>query len=197
MRNHLKKYINKLEFKNSYGKKHLFGAVYVIFWVAVFILTIILPSNILDKNQLLRKFVNFMMSIFPAIDSFGKYSGFPQVSQLIYAIEILAIPYFTILFYINLPPDSSKINKKKWLEKPIRNFLLVPTFVFLLMLFPLSPWFEPSGRLWRLTLFRSLFHSKLMFSIGSILFVMTSAFGAYFFVVYFKAIYHMIFHNEN
>lgn len=193
-----KNIIPNLKFTGTDGKKRMFGFVFFVFWLAVLILTIFLPPNILEVAPILRKFVNFMADIFPPVNSFGKYSEFPQVSQLIYSMEIPTIPFLTILFYINLKPDSSKINKDKLFEKPIKYLVIAPIIGLWTMLFPLFSSLKPGGNNHIMIFLTSFYHSRLMYSFGSVLLISGSAFFVYFFIVYLTGIYHLAFkYNRN
>ena len=65
--------------------------IYIYFFI-VLILTYVLPENILQILTPLQWIVNLIADIFPSIAKLGRYSAFPQVAQIVYALCIITLP---------------------------------------------------------------------------------------------------------
>jgi len=87
--------------------------IYIYFFI-VLILTYVLPENILQILTPLQWIVNLIADIFPSIAKLGRYSAFPQVAQIVYALCIITLPATCIFAYkiskkeINKDPDAMK-----------------------------------------------------------------------------------------
>jgi hypothetical protein len=172
------------------------GYTFIAFGIIVFLLTVVLPQDILDSSLILRKFVNFMASIFFPVAHYGEYSEFPQVSQLIYSIEIISLPFLTVLIHYligsNLPNSNFvKLKNKEKVEKPFKSLVIGPILAVLLILGPLFcyPGEPTGGHLTGTVFLDSLYYSKLMFSFGTALFISMSALLLYFLIEYFKGLF--------
>ena len=132
-----------------------------LYWLCVVGLTFSLPENVLERFPILQGFVGVMKGIFPPVANFGKYSEFPQVSQLVYSIEIILMSFISIPLYKAL---ELKWDIRNELEKPIL-FIIRPILFFcgsIIMLLLLPP--EPDFSTRRLRAVSAVYYGKLSFT---------------------------------
>lgn len=108
----------------------LFFKVFSGFFLSIFILTNILPENILDLVIPLNYFVKFMSSVFPTIAAFERLSEFPQIGQIIYSFCIITMP-FQYLFIHRI-----SISMKVW-ERLLKTHKRDDTIIALCIVIPL------------------------------------------------------------
>jgi hypothetical protein len=169
------------------------GFIFFVFWIVIFILTVVLPQDILDTSPILRKFVNFMAGIFSPVACFGKYSEFSQVAQLVYSIEIVILPFLAIMIHSILESDLSNFTNGKISERPIVTLLIVPIGCVWIILGPLFFYpGKPGGNTYLLVFLNEFYHSKLIYSFGSVMLISGSAFLVHYFIEYFKGLQLLI-----
>jgi hypothetical protein len=97
--------------------------IFLSYFIFALMMVYLLPYDIAEKLPFLRGFIDIMAEIFPSISDIGRYSEFPQSSQLVYSIEILSLPF--ILIYLQTFMKW-ELNVDVVLGSPIFCLLLLP-----------------------------------------------------------------------
>lgn len=151
----------------STGNDKLVNRNCVLILVGNFIFVImmvhLLPNEVLEKYSTLKILVNYFASYILSIADFGRYSEFPQVSQLVFSIEIITMPFIIIYLHalIKLEIDVDAV-----LERPIFNLIIAPLILLGIAIIPLFLIPGEIDNRNKNDLIKSLYYSKFAFSVG-------------------------------
>lgn len=77
-------------------------------------LAITLPDDILQRVAAVGKFSEFMMGIIPSIQSYVTFSKFPQITELILAIQWVLVPIYVVFFLAWAKPNEKYLGRLGW-----------------------------------------------------------------------------------
>ncbi|WP_018937213.1 hypothetical protein [Thioalkalivibrio sp. ALJ24] len=131
----------------------------------------LLPRNVLSSMPSLREFVGFMEVHFSGVETFGLWSNFPEVAQLVYSFQLLLVPAFAVWTVVSLGAHLRKVPGALW--KGLLTILLLGLAAFLILsgIYPSGPEISGlSGRVSRLS-----YTSEFWFSVWSVVITYATA----------------------
>jgi len=83
--------------KEKSRKNKLFFMVFCAYILIVWALSYLIPENIFVVSPVIGEFMQWLGGWVPSVEKFGRLSSFPQVSQVLFLLELLSIPFMIIL----------------------------------------------------------------------------------------------------
>lgn len=142
------------------------AAVIVLSLLMTILATFLLPETILSNSKALSSSVNGLAQWVPSIRRLGQMSEFPEVSQLVYSVELICVPLIVFWMLRSFDFSVNKMPSSRWRSLVAAPFFLAMT-LGVLIYFPGSPDGEaPSSRVSKV-----LLESKLGFAFWSVVLV--------------------------
>jgi hypothetical protein len=132
--------------------------VFVAYMISVYVVTYLLPHNILEISPMLNEVVEILSYIIPSIERIGHRSHVPQVAQTILVYELCWMP---VLGYVGIRCISLDINIRKTKQHPVRFHIITPLVIVILIwgLFFFFPG-SPGGEAWSSRIERSMLTTR-------------------------------------
>ena len=146
-------------------------SISVALLIVVLILTYTLPDDVLTRYPGLYRAIQAAGAVIPSIQRFGRLSTFPQVAQVVYALEVIAVPFLATLYIRSFKFDVSGMSSAR-----LRAVVAIPfSLVLVLGMLTYIPG-NPDGLAWSARISRSLVGSRLGFVFWSV--VLTGSMAA-------------------
>ena len=147
-------------------EESLFSRILIGYFISFIILTYILPYNILDIIPILSYLVKIVSIIAPTVKRWGVFSACPQVTQLMYSLGIISIPFVSYMIFKKClyPQIPSSFKKDENVSNNIFTFMcFLGSFLGIVMVFFVYPFPMKTHRI----LLDSAHYSRIGFAIGS------------------------------